>query len=591
MITKEGISASHKKIEAISKISPPENIIQLRSFLGIVNHYRKFVPLLAQLSDPLNQLLKKHTSWVWLPDFQKSFIELKEALTSAVVLTHFDSKLPIALACDASSIGIGAVIYHIYPDGTERPIAYASKTLSSAERKYSQIEREALSLIFGVKKFHNYLYGRTFLLVTDHKPLLTIFGPKKGIPVMAANRLQRWAIILAAYTYDIQYKPTAKHGNADTLSRLLIPEDQQDEQDHSESSELNLIHAVQLEQLPLKAIDIAKATEKDPVLTKVYHFIQHGWPESKSNLDKALHPYFVRRLQLTVQNGCILNSLQVVIPSSLRKAVITELHEAHTGIVKMKSVARRYVWWPTINQDIESCTHECQHCQLFKKDPTRAPNHPWEKPKNPWERLHIDFAGPFKGYMWLILVDALTKWPEVIQMSTTSSEQTVEVLRSLFARYGLPHVLVSDNSTQFTSDTFSQFCKRNGIHHKLSAPYHPSTNSEAERFVQTFKSSMMANRNNLQTALCQFLLKYRSSPQSITGKTPASMMFNREIRTRLSLLLPDQTVSNKAEEEEGQDKVRTFEIDDPVWARVYSGKNKWIPGEIVEKFGLRNYKV
>ena len=227
----------------------------------------------------------------------------------------------------------------------------------SAERKYSQIEREALSLIFGVKKFHNYLYGRTFLLVTDHKPLLTIFGLKKGIPVMAANRLQRWAIILAAYTYDIQYKPTAKHGNADTLSRLPIPEDQQDEQDHSESSELNLIHAVQLEQLPLLAMNIAKATEKDPVLAKVYHFIQHGCPESKSNLDKPLHPYFVRRLQLTVQSGCILNSLQVVIPSSLRKAVITKLHEAHTGIVKIKSVARRYVWWPTINQDIESCTH------------------------------------------------------------------------------------------------------------------------------------------------------------------------------------------------------------------------------------------
>ena len=113
MITKEGISASNKKIEAISKISPPKNITQLRLFLGIVNHYRKFVPLLAQLSDLLNQPLKKHTSWVWLPDCQKRFIELKEALTSAAVLTHLDPKLPIALTCDASSIGIGAVIYHI----------------------------------------------------------------------------------------------------------------------------------------------------------------------------------------------------------------------------------------------------------------------------------------------------------------------------------------------------------------------------------------------------------------------------------------------------------------------------------------------
>ena len=167
--------------------------------------------------------------------------------------------------------------------------------------------------------------------------------------------------------YDIQYKPTAKHGNADTLSRLPIPEDQQDEQDHSESSKLNLIHTVQLEQLPLKATDIAKATEKDPVLAQVYHFIQSGWPKSKSNLDEVLYPYFVRKIQLTVQSDCILNSLQVVIPSSLRNAVITELHEGHTSIVKMKSVARRYVWWPTMNQDIESCTGECKHCQLFKK--------------------------------------------------------------------------------------------------------------------------------------------------------------------------------------------------------------------------------
>ena len=193
--------------------------------------------------------------------------------------------------------------------------------------------------------------------------------------------------------------------------------------------------------------------------------------------------------------------------------------------------------------------------------------------------------------MWLILVDALTKWPEVIQMSTTSSERTIEVLRSLFARYEIPRILVSDNSTQFTSLMFTQFCKNNGIHHKLLAPYHPSTNGEAEQFVQTFKASMKAHENNLQTALCQFLMKYRSSPHSITGKTPASMMFNREITTRLSLLFPDKAVSKEPEEGERQDEARTFQVNDPVWVRLYSGKSKWGPGKIVEKCGPRNYKV
>ena len=316
MITKEGIATSTKKIEAIIKMAPSENLTQLRSFLGIENHYRKFIPLLADLSDPLNCLLKKEIPWEWSTRCQESFTKLKEALTSTTVLTHYDPKVQIALACDASSTGIGAVIYHEYQDGTEKPIAYASKTLSSAERNYSQIEKEALSLIFGVKKFHNFLYGRSFKLVTDHKPLLTIFGPQKGIPIMAVHHLQRWAIILAAYTYEIQYKPTTKHGNTDTLSRLPIADDKQFKRDHSLALELNHIHSLQMEQLPLRA---AEATEADTVLVHVYHFVQRRWPKSKSGLDKIIHPYFARRFQLTVHSGCILNGLQIVIPSSLQK--------------------------------------------------------------------------------------------------------------------------------------------------------------------------------------------------------------------------------------------------------------------------------
>ena len=159
VVTKEGIAASSGKVEAVLKIPPPQSLTQLRSFLGIVNHYRKFVPLLADLSDPLNHLLKKDTPWEWSSECQESFTKLKEALTSTTVLAHYDPMMPIALACDASSIEIGAVIYHVDPDGKEKPIAYESKTLSNAERKYSQIEREALSIIFGVKKFHTFLYG------------------------------------------------------------------------------------------------------------------------------------------------------------------------------------------------------------------------------------------------------------------------------------------------------------------------------------------------------------------------------------------------------------------------------------------------
>ena len=225
IISSEGIHPSPKKVEAILEVAPPADVSELRYFLGMVNRYGCFIRCLADLSAPLNRLLKKDEPWSWNTECQESFVKIKEALTTTKVLAHFSPDLSLGLGCDASAVGIGAVLFHRYPDGTERPIAYASKSLISAEKNYSQIEREALSIIFGVKKFHKFLYGRPFVLVTDHKPLLTIFGPTKGIPVMSASRLQRWAIILSAYSYSIEYKPTKQHGNADCLSRLPLDTD------------------------------------------------------------------------------------------------------------------------------------------------------------------------------------------------------------------------------------------------------------------------------------------------------------------------------------------------------------------------------
>ena len=138
--------------------------------------------------------------------------------------------------------------------------------------------------------------------------------------------------------------------------------------------------------------------------------------------------------------------------------MLTEIHEGYTGIVRMKAVARMHVWWPNIDHKIESCVYECDDCQRNPRNPARAPLHPWEQPEKPWKCLHIDFAGPFCGSMWLVLVDAQSKWPEVMQMKSTTASKTVEVLRSLFSRFGIPHQLVSDNGPQFVSDEYKQFC-------------------------------------------------------------------------------------------------------------------------------------
>lgn len=222
-IDQEGIHATPEKLEAIANAPPPSNVQELRSFLGMVNYYGKFIPHLSTVLAPLNSLLQKDVSWGWSKGCQDAFNKCKTALMSSTVLAHYDVTLPIKVAADTSAYGIGAVLSHVYPDGSERPVAFASRTLSSSERNYAQLEKEALSLIFAVKHFHQYLYGRNFILVTDHKPLTIILSPKQGIPPLAAARLQRWANLLAAYKYSIQYKSTLEHANADAMSRLPLP--------------------------------------------------------------------------------------------------------------------------------------------------------------------------------------------------------------------------------------------------------------------------------------------------------------------------------------------------------------------------------
>ena len=199
-----GLHATQDKVEAIASAPQPKDVGQLRSFLGLVNYYGKFLKNLATTAKPLYNLLQWNVKWKWTSDCEAAFCTLKEQLMSTTVLVHYDATLPLTLACDASSYGVGAVIAHVMADGSERPVAYASRTLTQSEKNYSQIEKEALAIIFGIKKFHQFLYGRSFTLVSDNKPLTTIFGPKTNIPTLAAARLQRWAILLSAYQYNIQ---------------------------------------------------------------------------------------------------------------------------------------------------------------------------------------------------------------------------------------------------------------------------------------------------------------------------------------------------------------------------------------------------
>ena len=270
LVDAEGLHATPQKVDAIVHAPRPKNTQELRSFLGLANYYGKFIRNLAEITHPLNTLLRKNTRWKWSQECEQSFQKLKQRLGSTEVLVHYDAKLPLKLECDASSYEVGAVIY-VLLDGSERPIAYASRTMTQSERNYSQIEKEALALIVCVKKLHQYLYGRQFTLVTDHKPLTVVLGSKRGLPKVAAARLQRWAIVLTAYYYNLEFRPTAAHGNADAFSRLPLPIREQEDNSCIVATNFNVS---QIDVLPVDADQLRRATAVDPVLSKVVLYTQ-----------------------------------------------------------------------------------------------------------------------------------------------------------------------------------------------------------------------------------------------------------------------------------------------------------------------------
>ena len=577
-----GLKPLTKHVEAIQGAPRPRDTSSLKAYLGLLSFYRAYLPDLATMIEPLNELTRQGTPYKWGKRQEKAFEDSKKAIMTSGHLKAYDPDQPVELRVDASPYGIGALIKQ-----QTRPVFCASRSLTNAERNYSQLDREALAVVYGVKQFHEFLYGKCFTIKTDHKPLLGLLGPDKAINHMSSPRMQRWGVTLSAYEYSLVWEPAELNHEADMLSRLPLATDVNKE----EKPLAELVFTLEcIESNGMSAKDIEVMTNKDPLLSQVKQFVENGWPTAKPVIAGIEH-YWEKRNELSLHMGLLLWGSRVVIPEKGREWTLKTLHECHPGVVRMKGLARSSVWYPGIDKAIEHMVLTCHTCQRSSQDPAKAPPHPWVYPSVPWQRIHLDYAGPINGQWILIIVDAYSKWIDAWVTSTTSTAQTIKLLQRSFAIHGLCWTIVTDNGTCFTSSEFQDYLKSLNITHKLSAVYKPSSNGQAERMVRIIKEGLSGLRKgDLEDKLQRLLLSYRRTPLKC-GRSPAELLMSRQVRTKIDQIRPrpPNDINNKPQ---SSATMRSFERDELVWVKSFSkNEHKWVPGLIQARKGSVNYSV
>lgn len=524
LVKPDGIYPDPSKVQAITEMAPPQDVSAVRRFLGMVNHVGRFLPNVSQVTAPIRALLGKAVAWMWGPEQQHAFEQLKALLTSGQGVAKYHPEYPTIVSADASSYGLGAVLIQQQPSGDRLPVAYASRSLTETEQRYSQLEKEALAAAWAVTRFDEYVRGLHFLLETDHRPLLELLG-SKGLDVLPP-RIQRFRMMLMRYQYEILHVPGKLLATADTLSRVPVdgPGVRSVETiELFEQEVLNIVHQV----LPLSLQEVRDSQKVDGECVSVREYVEKGWPQQKK-VPVHLRKFLAHRNDLSVVEDILLRRHGIVVPAALQKRVLQLVHEGHQGIVRCKSRAQDIVWWPGINDHIQTLVSNCEACAGTRVLP-REPCDSTIAPDQPWRMVGMDLFH-LKGQEYLLVVDYTSRFPEVLALKNTSAASVVNACKSVFARFGIPEVVRSDNGPQFGSREFHSFAYTYGFQHITSSPRYPQSNGEVERMVRTVKDLLWKSSDPFLA-----LMVYRDTVGA-SGFSPAQLLMGRKLRTRLPAL-------------------------------------------------------
>lgn len=517
-----GIHPDPTKVDDIHSLPSPDNKGALQHFLGMVTYMGPFIPNLSTLTSPLRNLLKKDVEFSWTASHEAAFTKLKENICKEASLSYFDPAEASTIQVDASSSGLGACLLQ-----KGRPVAFASKALTNTEQRYANIEREMLAVVFGCTRFHNYIYGKPFVIETDHKPLENI--AMKNINTMPA-RLQRLFLTIQQYDCDIHYRPGKEMVLPDSLSRLPS----------RDKTAIDLDVRVQFVHFSAQRLqELKQETGSDPTLSSLLAVISHGWPDDCRQLPKYLRPYWSFRQELTAEDGIVCRGDRAVIPEAMKHYILHRLHVSHQGIVKTQLLARDHVFWINIDKDIAEKIQTCPTCNKHARSQSQEPLLPHAIPDGPWMVLGTDLF-KYAGMDYLIVADYYSKYVITRRMHQTSSKAVIAALKQIMGEYGIPQKLISDNGPQYASDEFTRFVQHWNINHSTSSPHFPQSNGFIERMVQTTKRTWTkADEDGVDRDLA--MLHLRCTP--IDSSLPSPL---RILCTRTPSILPHVVRQNKA---------------------------------------------
>ena len=530
-VNDQGISPLPERVEAIKTYPPPASLKKLRTFLGLVNFYHRFIKDAASILAPLNNLLAKKEEkvnaplFVWPESAQKAFDKIKHALAETTLLSHPKPDAEISVMVDASDIAIGAVLQQRGPNNWE-PLSFFSRKLKPAETRYSAFDRELLGAYSAIKHFRYFLEGRNFKILTDHKPLTYALSSKTD----RSPRQERQLDYLSQFTTDIEFIKGERNIVADALSRMFI--ESINAPFNQNTSSLNFS-------------EMAKAQINDE---EVKAFVdQHMQRNSKTNLiklEKIPIPFTTTSIICETSSG----TSRPFIPGKFRRQVFNSIHGlAHPSIRNTRKLITARFFWPSMNKDVNNWSRTCIHCQRCKINRhVASPHGTFKLPDARFDHVHLDIVGPLppsEGNSYILTaVDRFTRWPEAFPMPNITADTVAKTfIRGWVSRFGVPSTVTTDQGRQFESDLFKQLSILLGTTRVRTSPYNPAANGLVERLHRQIKTALTAHGNSINwtDSLPLVLLGIRSAIKEDLKCTSAELVYGTTLRLPADIFSPN----------------------------------------------------